>query len=516
MKLFDLSLWLFAILPVSTTRSVTKRAILNDLSQGFCRSYKFAANIAGDVLYLIGFEGGLIPGDGDSSHNYLVQLDLARRFSITNGSNYKLSLIDSAVPELKAQALWSDKANTTLYEYGGLIHTNNTVDDGVWAYDIGQKLWQLQQTIIRPVRLFAGVSVNVRTMQSAFWVGGYQSSETTTEITGPGNKYVEGMIQFNTTTGNFTQLDAPFTPVQNGALVHIPVGDSGVLVYFGGETPVSADAVQNTLRIPNSWDYVQIYDIANKKWYNQVTTGKVASRTQFCAVTKRDASTSTYQTYVLGGADFSTRYVLTDVYILNIPSFKWYKVGGLAQGRMTLTCESYGRQVFGVGGRLNWDNDTGCFANGMPLFIYDVVSQTNPTTFDPSLTDYSLPTAVARDVAASPYPETWVDSSLAKLFVTASPTPSIHGTTTPPSAKDNDSNTSDMPIGAIFGGVVGSISGVVVISLILSFYNSRRKASSTTVEGEKSAIELDHNQVRHELLSSQNFAFELDGLERGR
>jgi hypothetical protein len=124
------------------------------------------------------------------------------------------------------------------------------------------------------------------------------------------------------------------------------------------------------------------------------------------------------------------------------------------------------------------------------------------------LTDYSLPTAVARDIAASPYPETWADSSLAKLFVTASPTPSIHGTTTPPSAKDNDSNTSDVPIGAIVGGVVGSISGVVVISLILSFYNRRRKA---TVEGEKSAIELDQNQVRHELLSSQNFAFELDG-----
>jgi hypothetical protein len=57
------------------------------------------------------------------------------------------------------------------------------------------------------------------------------------------------MIQFNTTTGNFTQLDAPFTPVQSGALVHIPVGDSGVLAYFGGETPVSADAVQNTSRI---------------------------------------------------------------------------------------------------------------------------------------------------------------------------------------------------------------------------------------------------------------------------
>lgn len=52
---------------------------------------------------------------------------------------------------------------------------------------------------------------------------------------------------------------------------------------------------------------------------------------------------------------------------------------------MTLACESYGSQVFGVGGRLNWNNDTGCFATGIPMFIYDVGSQTNPTTFDVSL-----------------------------------------------------------------------------------------------------------------------------------
>jgi hypothetical protein len=129
----------------------------------------------------------------------------------------------------------------------------------------------------------------------------------------------------------------------------------------------------------------------------------------------------------------------------------------------------------------------------------------------------------------------WADSSLAKLFVTASPTPSMPHrttTTTPPSAKDNDSNTntSSMSIGAIVGGVVGGISGVVAISLILIFYHRRRKArnlksTSTAVEEgkkaelptrtassnqQKGAIELDHDQTR------RNFAFELDGLGRGR
>jgi hypothetical protein len=86
-----------------------------------------------------------------------------------------------------------------------------------------------------------------------------------------------------------------------------------------------------------------------------------------------------------------------------------------------------------------------------------------------------------------------------------------------------------MPIGAIVGGVVGGISGVVAISLILTFfYNRRRKArnlksTSTAVEEgkkaelptrssnqQKGAIELDHDQTR------RNFAFELDGLGRGR
>jgi hypothetical protein len=117
----------------------------------------------------------------------------------------------------------------------------------------------------------------------------------------------------------------------------------------------------------------------------------------------------------------------------------------------------------------------------------------------------------------------WADSSLAKLFVSASPTPSVNEATPPPSAKNNNSNTSSIPIGAVIGGVVGCISVVVVISLILFFYNKRRKArnlkvASTTVEDgrQKRAIELGHDQIRHELLSSRNLAFELDGLGRLR
>ena len=55
------------------------------------------------------------------------------------------------------------------------------------------------------------------------------------------------MIQFNRTTGTLTQLDAPFTPVQQGTLLYLPVGEKGVLVFVGGEVPSIKDGISATL-----------------------------------------------------------------------------------------------------------------------------------------------------------------------------------------------------------------------------------------------------------------------------
>lgn len=67
-----------------------------------------------------------------------------------------MSLVDSDVPKLKDQALWSDQANTTLYSYGGRGASNTSADEGVWTYTIADRKWQLQQTSIKPVRLVGG------------------------------------------------------------------------------------------------------------------------------------------------------------------------------------------------------------------------------------------------------------------------------------------------------------------------------------------------------------------------
>jgi hypothetical protein len=59
-----------------------------------------------------------------------------------------------------------------------------------------------------------------------------------------------------------------------------------------------------------------VYDIAGAKWYNQSTTGTVASRTQFCASVQHDESSSSYQIYVLGGAGLKSKDTILDVYVV--------------------------------------------------------------------------------------------------------------------------------------------------------------------------------------------------------
>jgi hypothetical protein len=84
----------------------------------------------------------------------------------------------------------------------------------------------------------------------------------------------------------------------------------------------------------------------------------------------------------------SLRYYLADLRIsrsyLSIPSFKWYKASPLNTGRITLDCASYGSQIFGVGGRLAWADDSGAGCYDMPAFIYDAQSQTVKAEFDVS------------------------------------------------------------------------------------------------------------------------------------
>lgn len=85
-----------------------------------------------------------------------MTLDLTSSFSVNDGSNYKLTVINNTVPDVKYQALWPDRDNSTLYMYGGLFVGNVSTDTGIWTYRTSDKIWQMQQESIIPTRLVNG------------------------------------------------------------------------------------------------------------------------------------------------------------------------------------------------------------------------------------------------------------------------------------------------------------------------------------------------------------------------
>lgn len=91
------------------------------------------------------------------------------------------------------------------------------------------------------------MNTNAPGIQAAFWIGGYRSSSTTLTITDSVVDYAQGTIQLNTTTGQYTSLDAPYDAVQEGSLSYVPIGDMGILIYIGGEVPSIQDGVNATL-----------------------------------------------------------------------------------------------------------------------------------------------------------------------------------------------------------------------------------------------------------------------------
>ena len=90
---------------------------------------------------------------------------------------------------------------------------------------------------------------------------------------------LEGMLELDNNTSLLTLTN--IGPRMNGAMVHLPVGEQGVLVQIAGQTTTAGtaipfgvpivDANAGNTNINNS--FVDIYDIQTGFWFRQQTFG---------------------------------------------------------------------------------------------------------------------------------------------------------------------------------------------------------------------------------------------------
>ena len=283
-----------------------------------------------------------------------------------------------------------------------------------------------------------------------------------------------------------------------GALLYIPAGDAGMLIYMGGIQ------VQNETQIAQPMTEILVHDIANARWYKQTASGiSVPSpRRRFCAGVVWTADRSSYNIYLFGGASIGEGIGYGDVWILSLPSFTWIKYFPTADDdageipHHSASCDVYGNsQMLIMGG--HFPNSTECDVpsiygqHGLDL------SRANPlgakwAAFDATRITYAVPPDITKVVggddsgkATVTQPEKgWDTGDLAVVFkrnytppprqpTRHIPTATATATataTSPPTAPSDSTNT------AILGSAIGAISAFIIVSgIALCLFLRRRR-----------------------------------------
>lgn len=237
-------------------------------------------------------------------------------------------------------------------------------------------------------------------MGKGFLVGGNQDPWNAVGYT--------GMLIYDSVGQSWENRSTPFQQRSSGAMVHVPIGEKGILVSMGG--------TRNNMPFPLS--QIEIYNLDDGLWSSSVqqatgSGGIPLPRTAFCAVLAAAPDNSSYQVFIYGGTlntdDTSSQPQLGDVWVLSMPSFEWFSVySGAADSttkgnnpgkREAHSCHVAGRYMLVYGGRSKPQADQPCDKTG--VFAFDMVNLNWVTEFVPDAGAYGVPDAVAKHLNAS-------------------------------------------------------------------------------------------------------------------
>jgi hypothetical protein len=116
------------------------------------------------------------------------------------------------------------------------------------------------------------------------------------------------MLMVNTTTNEIRNITTPFGSTQGGGVVYLPSPNMGSLVYIGGEVVKLGTSAGTPRNMTSVW----VFDIASETWFEQEVSGDASARLEFCTVAAPDGKGG-WHLYVMGGADYDTDEVVSDV-----------------------------------------------------------------------------------------------------------------------------------------------------------------------------------------------------------
>ncbi|KAK6507106.1 hypothetical protein TWF481_005555 [Arthrobotrys musiformis] len=398
---------------------------------------------------------------------YSYYLNLGTGF---NTSEVPFKTIDTPFAQVTSGFMAAN--DNSFWLYGGLLADTDAiqsfpVDDSIQVYDvyrqgperIWQQGWQVGPVLSNDVNRYVagGAGVNVRELNTTYYFSGARNKNWG-EIRGPAprpryssnvtsSQFISADLseQVRTQWAN-TTLPFPARPRVDAEMVYVPAGKLGALVVIGGvtkaewqsENPDEDDEVyqaavnSSITTAPSFLQAVDVYDISDKKWYVQNTTGDIppAGLAQFCATVASSEDGKSHHIYIYGGypGQSLTRPIAyyDDVYVLSIPAFQWIKVldGSPLTARKGHKCvKPLPDQMFIVGGAPSSPSRCIDIIRVLNLNKLEFVDAYNPSVYE----EYKVPQAI-RDVvggdengSATKTVSRWAAPTLEAIFITESP-----------------------------------------------------------------------------------------------
>ncbi|KAF2632023.1 hypothetical protein BU25DRAFT_454396 [Macroventuria anomochaeta] len=489
---------------------------VGDPINDFCRRHQHQTCIIDSKLYIDGgrvYYGGSVDNGSVAEQNtrLLWENVLDTKNDYKFPVQYSNLTKDPEVPSVSGGVLWPDTTNKLFYLFGGEYDNANDVQSftTLWLYDVIYNTWNRSGasdgslTGIKWPTLGAGAVTDTGT---AYHYGGYLTNLSMPKWNGD-RLMLSSLTSFNMNTRSWQNNTYDQTPRAEGSLHFIPASDAGMLVYFGGlETNNGVTSYANMSNI-------QLFDIANNRWFTQTATGDVPSpRRGSCAGVIWAKDKSSYNFYVYGGIT-SNEKAVDELYILTLPSFQWTlaypaSVPNYFGGKGWMSCDVIREsQMLVIGGQIPNASLTECDVpkiggqHGLLLGQEATEQGVWWHAIQDNTTGYRVPDKIVALVggdtdghatATAPAQGFAVRDLSVYFRTTASAAPrtasrAIPATSTanPTSQPKPKSNT-----GAIAGGVVGGVVGLAAIVAIVFFCLRRRRRSK---QAEPNRVELAHN-----------------------
>ncbi len=156
---------------------------------------------------------------------------------------------NQSTPTVHGGILWSDDANKILYQYGGEYGNGKPEDSRLWYYDIVYNSWNVSNASMTDIRrsswgknmlsieytrlIALGAGAVAQDKAKGYYYGGWLTDASVPGYSG--RTALQNMLVYDMLTNTFRNQSGPdHVPRAEGVMVYLPVGDSGLVVYFGG------------------------------------------------------------------------------------------------------------------------------------------------------------------------------------------------------------------------------------------------------------------------------------------